>query len=171
MSRTFSTSKIHRDVSQHQGQAGSNQKSTRGVIGTRVGSFSHVRDNRRPGCGYSPTPRWTRSGGLAGNARLGEFTAGVTDSLPVAIANLTRTDAARRAELLDVGSYDVTLDLTDGGGKPGDGTFRSRTVVRFTCREPGAETFIDVIADNFAELTLNGEPVDASPTVRPPVSR
>ena len=87
----------------------------------------------------------------------------MTDSLPVAIANLTRTDAARRAELLDVGSYDVTLDLTDGGGKPGDRTFRSRTVVRFTCREPGAETFIDVIADNFAELTLNGEPVDASP--------
>jgi len=80
----------------------------------------------------------------------------------VAIANLTRTDAARRAALLDVRGYDVTLDLTDGGGKPGDVTFRSRTVVRFDCRQPGAETFIDVIADNFTELTLNGQPVDAS---------
>jgi len=86
----------------------------------------------------------------------------MTDSLSVAIANLTRTDAARRAELLDVGDYDVTLDLTDGGGKPGDVTFRSRTVVKFTCSQPGADSFIDVIADSFAELTLNGKSVDAS---------
>jgi len=87
---------------------------------------------------------------------------GMTDWLAVAIANLTRTDAQRRAELLDVRAYDVTLDLTDGGGKPGDVTFRSRTVVSFACREPGADTFIDVIADSFAELTLNGEPVDST---------
>jgi len=80
----------------------------------------------------------------------------------VAIANLTRTDAARRADLLNVRAYDVTLDLTDGGGKPGDVTFRSRTVVSFGCREPGADTFIDVIADGFTDLTLNGEPVDAT---------
>ncbi len=56
-------------------------------------------------------------------------------------------------------AYDVTLDLTDGGGKPGERTFRSRTEVRFACTEPGADTFIDVIADGFAELTLNGEPL------------
>ncbi|MDQ3504826.1 MAG: aminopeptidase N [Actinomycetota bacterium] len=80
----------------------------------------------------------------------------------MAIANLTRTDAARRADLLDVGAYDVTLDLTDGGGKPGDTTFHSRTVVSFACAEPGADTFIDVIAEGFTELTLNGEPVDAT---------
>ncbi|MDQ3734907.1 MAG: aminopeptidase N [Actinomycetota bacterium] len=80
----------------------------------------------------------------------------------MAVANLTRTDALRRAELLDVRSYDVTLDLTDGGGKPGDTTFRSRTVVNFACTQPGADTFIDVIADSFAELTLNGEPVDST---------
>ena len=86
----------------------------------------------------------------------------MTDCLSVAIANLTRTDAARRAELLDVRGYDVTLDLTDGGGKPGAATFRSRTEVRFACTEPGADTFIDVIADSFTELTLNGEPIDAS---------
>ncbi len=80
----------------------------------------------------------------------------------MAIANLTRTDAQRRAELLDVRGYDVTLDLTDGGGKPGDTTFRSRTVVTFACSEPGADTFIDVIADEFAEVTLNGEAVDST---------
>ncbi|MGI8628223.1 MAG: aminopeptidase N, partial [Geodermatophilaceae bacterium] len=80
----------------------------------------------------------------------------------MAIANLTWTDAARRAELLDVRAYDVALDLTDGGGKPGDRTFRSRTVVTFACAEPGADTFLDVIADSFTELTLNGQQVDAT---------
>jgi aminopeptidase N len=34
----------------------------------------------------------------------------------VALPNLTRDDARVRAELLDVDSYDVVLDLTDGGG-------------------------------------------------------
>ena len=33
--------------------------------------------------------------------------------------NLTRADARRRAELLDVTAYEVELDLTDGRGKPG----------------------------------------------------
>src|SRR4051794_18155301 len=84
---------------------------------------------------------------------------GVT--LQVAVPNLTRDDARTRAELLRVESYDVTLDLTDGGGKPSDRTFRSTTKVRFTARE-GAETFIDVIADRFHSVTLNGQDVDVS---------
>ena len=58
--------------------------------------------------------------------------------------NLTRADAAARSEVLDVESYDVDIDLTDGGGGPGSETFRSRTVVRFSCARPGAETFIDL---------------------------
>jgi len=84
----------------------------------------------------------------------------------VGVPNLTRTDAERRAQLLRVTSYDVALDLTDGGGKPGDRTFASRTVARFTCTEPGADTFVDVIADGFREVTLNGEPVDVSAYTR-----
>ena len=41
--------------------------------------------------------------------------------------NLTRDEAAARAGLLSVQSYDVELDLTDGSGeKPGETTFRSR---------------------------------------------
>jgi aminopeptidase N len=79
----------------------------------------------------------------------------------VAVPNLTRDDARARAELLHVESYDVHLDLTDGGGKPSDRTFRSTATVRFTARAR-AETFIDVIADRFHAVTLNGRDVDTS---------
>jgi aminopeptidase N len=79
----------------------------------------------------------------------------------VAVPNLTRDDARARAEVLTVESYDVVLDLTDGGGKPSDRTFRSTTTVRFAARE-GGETFIDVIADRFHSVTLNGRDLDVS---------
>ena len=72
------------------------------------------------------------------------------------VPNLTRVDARARAELLSVSGYEVELDLTDGGGKPGERTFRSRTTIRFTASRPGAATFVDVIADRFREVTLNG---------------
>jgi len=49
----------------------------------------------------------------------------------VAAPNLTRDQAQERAELLEVESYRIELDLTDGGGKPGSDTFRSTTTVRF----------------------------------------
>jgi aminopeptidase N len=78
----------------------------------------------------------------------------------MAVPNLTRTAARARADLLAVTAYEVDLDLTDGGGKPGERTFSSRTTVRFTAREPGAATFVDVIAAGFREVTLNGAPVD-----------
>ena len=73
----------------------------------------------------------------------------------MAVPNLTRDDAPTRAELLHVDSYDIVLDLTDGGGKPSERTFRSTTTVTFTARD-GAGTFIDVIADSFHSVTLNG---------------
>ncbi|MDX2356504.1 aminopeptidase N [Dietzia sp. PP-33] len=74
--------------------------------------------------------------------------------------NLSRSDAADRAELLDVDSYEVDLDLTDGSGGPGSGTFRSRTVVRFTCSRPGAETFIDLRSARITSATLNGRDLE-----------
>jgi aminopeptidase N len=78
------------------------------------------------------------------------------------VPNLTRVDARSRAELLSVAGYEVELDLTDGGGKPGERTFRSRTTIRFTASRPGAGTFVDVIADRFHEVTLNGRALDTS---------
>ncbi|HEY3736691.1 MAG TPA: aminopeptidase N [Jatrophihabitans sp.] len=79
-----------------------------------------------------------------------------------AVPNLTRDDAQARAALLHVDSYDITLDLTDGGGKPGERTFRSITTVTFGANSPGASTFIDVIADSFHTVTLNGVELDVS---------
>jgi aminopeptidase N len=60
--------------------------------------------------------------------------------------NLHRDEAAERARLLTVQSYDVQLDLTDGQDAPGEGTFRTETVVRFTCAEDGASTYLDLTA-------------------------
>jgi aminopeptidase N len=76
------------------------------------------------------------------------------------VRNLTQVEAAERARLLEVTGYDITLDLTDGHGNPGDGTFRSTTVVTFTGREPGAETFIETAAQTVRSATLNGRPID-----------
>ncbi|RBY93536.1 aminopeptidase N [Blastococcus sp. TF02-8] len=80
----------------------------------------------------------------------------------MAVPNLTRTDAAARAELLAVQSYDISLDVTDGAGRPGEHTFRSTTTVEFTSRTAGADTFIDLVAENVLSATLNGTELDVS---------
>jgi aminopeptidase N len=69
--------------------------------------------------------------------------------------NLTREEAATRAALLDVTSYSIDLDLTTG-----DKTFASTTTLRFTCRQPGSETFADLVGATIHELTLNGRALD-----------
>jgi aminopeptidase N len=74
----------------------------------------------------------------------------------VAVPNLTQEHAVGRAALLDVDSYTVDLDLTDGGGKPGESTFRSTTTVRFSCRTPGSSSWIDLVAARLSTVTLNG---------------
>ncbi len=76
--------------------------------------------------------------------------------------NLTQAEAGERARLLDVTSYDITLDLTDGTGGPGEGTFRSTTTIAFTCAEPGATTFIEAAAERLRSATLNGVELDVS---------
>ena len=69
--------------------------------------------------------------------------------------NLTREEAATRAALLDVTSYSIDLDLTAG-----EKTFVSTTTLRFTCREPGADTFADLVGATIHEITLNGRALD-----------
>ncbi|HLT85843.1 MAG TPA: M1 family aminopeptidase, partial [Phototrophicaceae bacterium] len=68
--------------------------------------------------------------------------------------NLTRQEAAQRAATVAVESYDVDLDLTRG-----DRIFASRTTITFTA-EPGASTFVDLLADAVHEIELNGRQVD-----------
>ena len=76
--------------------------------------------------------------------------------------NLTRTDAERRAALLAVSDYVVDLDLTDGGGRPGDATFATTTVVTFTCNASGRDSWIDFVGAEIASATLNGVELDVS---------
>ncbi|HET6532536.1 MAG TPA: aminopeptidase N [Actinoplanes sp.] len=78
------------------------------------------------------------------------------------VRNLTQVEAAERARLLEVTGYDITLDLTDGSGNPGEDTFRSITEVTFGCTEPGAQTFIELAAVSVRSALLNGAPVDVS---------
>jgi aminopeptidase N len=61
---------------------------------------------------------------------------------------LTETEATARAALLDVTSYDVFADLI---AEP----VRSRTEIRFGCREPGAATFAELTA-TATRVVLNG---------------
>lgn len=68
--------------------------------------------------------------------------------------NLTRIEAQERRDLIDTESYEVSLDLTKGAE-----VFGSRSVVRFTAK-PGSFTFIDLIARDVREISLNGEQLD-----------
>ena len=80
----------------------------------------------------------------------------------MSVPNLTQEQAIERAALLDVDSYTVDLDLTDGAGKPGEGTFRSTTTVRFSCHRPGASSWIDLVAAEVHAATLNGAALDVA---------
>jgi aminopeptidase N len=68
--------------------------------------------------------------------------------------NLTRIEAQERKSIVDVASYDVTLDLTTG-----DEIFRSTTVVTFEAKA-GASTFIDAFTRTVHSVTLNGASLD-----------
>ena len=71
--------------------------------------------------------------------------------------NLTRIEAAERAEILDTHSYSVELDLLRG-----DEVFGVTTTVRFACNRIGASTFIDAITNKVHSITLNGRSIDPS---------
>ena len=66
--------------------------------------------------------------------------------------NLTRDEAAERANIIDVATYDISLDLTTS-----EVTFASTTVITFSCSEPGASTFVDLVGATVHEITLNGD--------------
>ena len=68
---------------------------------------------------------------------------------------LTRQEAAERAALIAVEAYDVELDFTTGAT-----TFRSTTRLRFDCRQPGATTFVELLASGRPSVRLNGHILD-----------
>ncbi|MBD8868900.1 aminopeptidase N [Nocardioides donggukensis] len=69
--------------------------------------------------------------------------------------NLTREEAQTRAATLAVESYTVDLALTTS-----ETTFASTTTLRFTCSEPGTDTFADLVDATVHEITLNGVAID-----------
>ena len=78
--------------------------------------------------------------------------------------NLTRDEARERARILTVDSYDVQLDLRSAvlpvAEGQGAGRFGSRTVLRFRCSEPGADSFADLLAPAVRSVVLNGVALD-----------
>ena len=68
--------------------------------------------------------------------------------------NLTRQEAIERASILNVQSYEVEIDLTQGAE-----LFGSTTRVRFSAQQ-GASTFIDAITGAVHSVVLNGEVLD-----------
>jgi aminopeptidase N len=66
--------------------------------------------------------------------------------------NLTRDEARQRADLLSDIRYDISLDLTQGSD-----TFGCEADISFACREPGASTFVDLLAPSVQRISLNGD--------------
>ena len=71
--------------------------------------------------------------------------------------NITRAQALRRGQLLQVSDYTIHLDLTTG-----EEHFLSTSTVHFSCRQPGQDSWIDLIADSVESATLNGQALDPS---------
>jgi len=84
-----------------------------------------------------------------------------TQALDSRSENITRAEAALRSQLISVTSYDVVLDVTSTGP-----TFPTETTVVFACNEPGASTWIDLIAPEVNSVVLNGTPLDVSSVVK-----
>ncbi len=71
--------------------------------------------------------------------------------------NLTRLEAQERAELVEVQSYTVELDLLKG-----EEVFGVTTTVKFSSTMIGASTFIDAITKTVHRVNLNGKDLDVA---------
>ena len=78
--------------------------------------------------------------------------------------NLSRAEARARSELIEVDSYEVSLDLRSAEDPEVPG-YVSKTVVIFNCSSPGAETFLDFIHGGVESVVLNGERLDPAAVV------
>ena len=76
--------------------------------------------------------------------------------VPITVRSLTQTEAEERAALLSIDAYDIEVDLTD---LPTGPEVRCVSTVAFTCRTPGATTFVDCCAE-VVSATLNGRPLE-----------
>lgn len=75
-------------------------------------------------------------------------------------ANLTQDECAARAATVALESYLIDLNLLSAPDQA-SATFTSTTTIRFTAT-PGADTWVDLIADSITSATLNGDNLDVS---------
>jgi aminopeptidase N len=78
------------------------------------------------------------------------------------IASLTRVEAEQRAALIDVRRYDISVEMR--GLFEGE-TLETTATIEFGCREPGAATFVDCVAE-VRSATLNGRALDPASVER-----
>ena len=69
--------------------------------------------------------------------------------------SLTRSEAVARATRLTVDAMEVDLDLDRGTE-----VFGSRACIRFSCHEPGTDTFVELRPRHLVSATLNGRALD-----------
>ncbi len=72
------------------------------------------------------------------------------------IRSLTREEAEARAALIEVDRYDIEVDMR--GLFEGE-VLQSTSTIAFRCHRPGAETFVDCVAE-VRSATLNGRELD-----------
>jgi aminopeptidase N len=78
------------------------------------------------------------------------------------VASLTREEARDRAELISVERYDVAVDLR--AMFEGE-VWGATSTIAFTCRTPGATTFVDCVG-TVSSVTLNGRTLDPATAER-----
>ncbi|WP_427017922.1 aminopeptidase N [Pseudarthrobacter sp. P1] len=78
--------------------------------------------------------------------------------------NLRRDEAAARAALVTVHSYDVSVDVTNAQD-PHAATFASRSEIRFSAAGAGTTTFLDFIGPAVHAVELNGRALDPAEVV------
>ena len=180
MSRTFSASSTQREVIQAHGHSGSNQKSTRAFSGALcTASVMRSPPSRSPGRlpGLLPGANPGRLGpvvpgaphadaqvpGIPRRAAL-SYRRGRLPGVPV--PNLTRDEAAARAELLTVHELRPAARRHRRRRPPGERTFRSTTMVRFDAATPARARSSTWSPTRVRSATLNGVALDVPATPR-----
>ncbi|WLQ06075.1 aminopeptidase N [Arthrobacter oryzae] len=78
--------------------------------------------------------------------------------------NLQREEAANRSALITTHSYDVSLDVRQARDPEVTG-YTSRSVINFSAREPGGNTFLDFISGDVHSVFLNGKGLSVADVV------
>lgn len=79
-------------------------------------------------------------------------------------ANLSRDQAAERSALITTHTYDVHVDVS-AAQDLGQSGYPTLTTITFSCREPGATTFLDYLHESVESVELNGVMLDLASSV------